>query len=265
MSQPNETDAPGLPASLDSDPSFAAGSAVLAAAAAAVPPAAAAASSPPGSGAAWLNGAAAGERDAMDFLRPSDSRHLLEEERRLALDGNPYTFDEFVDYYGEEWATQLWNSADIHRAEESRGGPLQIRANDAVSIYAQLEAQQPQYRDDHTLYVYDRTTFPNPYVPDDFYEPLSPDMAITQNEMDDIRSKYGWWLTDRQCWVRLRKTVSQELQQTAYERRQRRREDKARRASTSGVPSPALGRAGPNADYMHSDGSHFAMQPPAHK
>ena len=73
-------------------------------------------------------------------LRPSDDTHFAEEERRLALDGNPYTFDEFVDYYGEEWATRYWNSADIHRAEESRGGPLQIRANDAVLIYAQLEA-----------------------------------------------------------------------------------------------------------------------------
>ena len=99
-------------------------------------------------------------------LRPSDDTHFAEEERRLARDGNPYTFDEFVDYDGEEWATRYWNSADIHRAEESRGGPLQIRANDAVLIYAQLEAQQPQFRDDHTLYVYDRTTFPNPYVPE---------------------------------------------------------------------------------------------------
>ena len=132
MSQAKETDAPGLPASLDaaaaaagyvdhSDPSFAAGSAV------------------PAADDGGFGNRPGGERDAMrdaiDYLWLSDDTHLAEEERRLARDGNPHTFGESVDYYGEEWAARYWNSADIHRAEESRGGPLQIRANDAVLIH----------------------------------------------------------------------------------------------------------------------------------
>ena len=33
-------------------------------------------------------------------VHPSDDTHLAGEDRRLANDGNPYAFNEFVDYYG---------------------------------------------------------------------------------------------------------------------------------------------------------------------
>ena len=36
---------------------------------------------------------------------------LVEEERRIASDGNAYTFCEFLEYYGEECATSKWNTA----------------------------------------------------------------------------------------------------------------------------------------------------------
>ena len=36
---------------------------------------------------------------------------LVQEERRIASDGNAYTFCEFLEYYGEECATSKWNTA----------------------------------------------------------------------------------------------------------------------------------------------------------
>ena len=134
-------------------------------------------------------------------LAPSDDRHLAGEERRIADDERLYTFQDFLDHYGEPAGRVKWNTAsdDEHLAGEERR-----------------------------------------IAPDDFYEPLSPDMAITQNEVYHIRSKYGWWLTDRQCWVRLGLTPPEEMKQTAYERRQRDREDRARRGPTSGVPPPGV-------------------------
>ena len=36
----------------------------------------------------------------------------VQEERRVASDGNSYTFQEFLDHYGEEWiATYKWSAA----------------------------------------------------------------------------------------------------------------------------------------------------------
>ena len=33
----------------------------------------------------------------------------VQEELRVASDGNSYTFQQFLDYYGEEWSTSKWN------------------------------------------------------------------------------------------------------------------------------------------------------------
>ena len=38
----------------------------------------------------------------------------VQEERRVASDGNSYTFQEFFDYYGEEWSTSKWTQPRIH-------------------------------------------------------------------------------------------------------------------------------------------------------
>ena len=35
----------------------------------------------------------------------------VQEERRIASDGNAYTFREFLDHYGEEWGTSKWRAA----------------------------------------------------------------------------------------------------------------------------------------------------------
>ena len=35
----------------------------------------------------------------------------VQEERRIAGDGNEYTFREFLDYYGEEWSNSKWSAA----------------------------------------------------------------------------------------------------------------------------------------------------------
>ena len=35
----------------------------------------------------------------------------VQEERRIASDGNAYTFREFLDYYGEECGTSIWSTA----------------------------------------------------------------------------------------------------------------------------------------------------------
>ena len=39
----------------------------------------------------------------------------VQEERRVAGDGNSYTFQQFLDYYGEECGTSLWNAAQDTR------------------------------------------------------------------------------------------------------------------------------------------------------
>ena len=39
----------------------------------------------------------------------------VQEERRVASDGNSYTFQQFLDYYGEECGTSLWNAAQDTR------------------------------------------------------------------------------------------------------------------------------------------------------
>ena len=55
-------------------------------------------------------------------LAPSDDRHLAGEERRIADDGRAYTFQEFLDHYGECTGTVKWNTAsdDGHLAGEER-------------------------------------------------------------------------------------------------------------------------------------------------
>ena len=45
-----------------------------------------------------------------------------EEECRIARDGKPYTWLEFIEYFGESVAAKSWNSADIHRAAEEPVG-----------------------------------------------------------------------------------------------------------------------------------------------
>ena len=39
----------------------------------------------------------------------------VQEERRVASDGNSYTFQEFRAYYGEEWSTSKWSAAQDTR------------------------------------------------------------------------------------------------------------------------------------------------------
>ena len=42
---------------------------------------------------------------------PSDDRHLAGEERRIAHDGRAYTFQAFLDHYGESTGRVKWNAA----------------------------------------------------------------------------------------------------------------------------------------------------------
>ena len=83
-------------------------------------------------------------------------------ERRIARDGKAYTWPEFLEYYGESVAANSWNSADIHRAGDGRASSTVSECETATAV-----ATEAQFRDDHTLYVYDRTTFTNPYIPDE--------------------------------------------------------------------------------------------------
>ena len=83
-------------------------------------------------------------------------------ERRIARDGKAYTWPEFLEYYGESVAANSWNSADIHRAGDGSASSTVSECETATAV-----ATEAQFRDDHTLYVYDRTTFPNPYITDD--------------------------------------------------------------------------------------------------
>ena len=89
-------------------------------------------------------------------------------ERRIARDGKAYTWLEFLAYYGESVAANSWNSADIHRAGDgSASSTVEHAGNRPECETATAVATEAQLRDDHTLYVYDRTTFTNPYTPDD--------------------------------------------------------------------------------------------------
>ena len=83
-------------------------------------------------------------------------------ERRIARDGKAYTWPEFLEYYGESVAANSWNSADIHRAGDGSASSTVSECETATAV-----ATEAQFRDDHTLYVYDRTTFTNPYITDD--------------------------------------------------------------------------------------------------
>ena len=111
-------------------------------------------------------------------VTPSDDTHLAGEERRRARDGNAYTLKEFKEFYGDCRGADYWNSADIHRAGDGSAGSTVEQAGigtecetataAATAAAKAVAATAPaQYRDDHTLYVYDRTTFTNPYIPDD--------------------------------------------------------------------------------------------------
>ena len=100
--------------------------------------------------------------DAAEPPTSSDDAHLAGEECRGARDGQSYTLKEFKQFYGDERGTHFWNSADIHRA----GVATECEAAAATNIFA-------HYRDDHNLYMYDRTTFSNPD-----YDPRS-DSRIT--------------------------------------------------------------------------------------
>ena len=184
--------------------------------------------------------------------------HRAKQERRLASDECSYTFNDFLNFYGKERGTRYWNTAEIHRAGEACGANMQTAANsdasqfaaqivsasssvpqqacesavanksdasetsDALQIASQgvsrgrwraafvaepksekeislyedsssgaehawdtcefkkmypsvrallglsADAPIPDGRDDQTLVVYDRLTFKNPYLPDDF-------------------------------------------------------------------------------------------------
>ena len=80
-------------------------------------------------------------------------------ERRIARDGKAYTWPEFLEYYGESVAANSWNSADIHRAGDgSASSTVEHAGNRPECETATAVATEAQYRDDHTFYVYDRTT-----------------------------------------------------------------------------------------------------------
>ena len=46
-----------------------------------------------------------------DDSKRQENAPPVQEERRIANDGNSYTFREFLDYYGEEYGTSKWSAA----------------------------------------------------------------------------------------------------------------------------------------------------------
>ena len=101
-------------------------------------------------------------------------------ERRIARDGKAYTEPEFLEYYGESVAANCWNSADIHRAGDGSASSTVSECETATAV-----ATEAQFRDDHTLYVYDRTTFPNPYITDDLLNEPGYFRAITRKRASE--------------------------------------------------------------------------------
>ena len=56
------------------------------------------------------------------------------------------------------------------------------------------------------------------YPPAMFYQPIDQTkQTFTEQLAADIRWKYGWWLTDWQCWARLGLGPAEEQSQAAYE------------------------------------------------
>ena len=147
-------------------------------------------------------------------------------ERRIARDGKAYTEPEFLEYYGESVAANCWNSADIHRAGDGSASSTVSECETATAV-----ATEAQFRDDHTLYVYDRTTFTNPYITDDLLNEPGYFRAITRK-----RASEG--------------SASRTVEQTGNED-----EDPGETCSRlcSGVPPPAASRSVSSTALINED------------
>ena len=121
-----------------------------------------------GSAASTVEQAGIGNSESAAFANSLNSadthRADTHRERRIARNGKAYTWPEFLEYYLrlESVAANSWNSADIHRAGDGSASSTVSECETAIAV-----ATEAQFRDDHTLYVYDRTTFTNPYITDD--------------------------------------------------------------------------------------------------
>ena len=160
-------------------------------------------------------------------VTPSDDTHLAGEERRRARDGNGYTLKEFLEHYGDRRGADYWNSADIHRAADERSGPSDGHANssrESVAGDGTQESESSRIWNERPLYG--DTNWNWHYPPAMFYQRIDKTkQALSDEEAVLIRRKYGWWLTDWQCWARLGLDPAQEQVQAAFEQRQRARED----------------------------------------
>ena len=66
----------------------------------------------------------------------------VQEERRIANDGNAYTFREFLDHYGEEWSNSKWNAAQ-HTPPPAPPPQESIQAAAVNTLLAAQDAPPP--------------------------------------------------------------------------------------------------------------------------